>query len=189
MRISTPLGLIAVAGLISACASDPYPGYGPIARVLTDEAVRSVQVTPPPPRPRPGVVVTPPPPRPGVVVTPPPGLARGEYCNSWNSATRSRFRHVITAPPGRARLTISASSDASGGETVAVYPEVNGERGRVRVMFVIAHARGDREASGVVNIPAPPRRERLGQFPIVVDVENAGGRRHAGQYCITVTPA
>lgn len=187
MRLLAPLGLISVAALLSACASDPYPGYGEVARVLTDEAVRSVQVIPPP-RPRPGVVVTPPAPRPGVVVTPPPGLANGEYCNSWNSATRSRFRHVITAPPGRARLTISASSDASGGETVAVYPEVNGERGRARVMFVIAHARGERVASGVVTIPRGVRRDSLGQFPIVVDVENAGGRRHAGRYCITAAP-
>jgi hypothetical protein len=109
-------------------------------------------------------------------------------CNSWDSSTRSRFHHTIEAAPGRVRLRIEARTTASGGETVAVYPSDHGDRGRVRIMFVIATTRGH-TASGYATVPRPASGEQLGRLPIVVDVENAGGRRHQGDYCITVHPA
>lgn len=109
-------------------------------------------------------------------------------CARWDSSTRSRFHHTIEAPPGRVRLRIEARTTASGGETVAVYPSDHGDRGRVRIMFVIATTRGH-TANGYATIPRPAQSEQLGQLPIVVDVENASGRRHRGDYCITVHPA
>lgn len=112
----------------------------------------------------------------------------GGLCNSWDSSTRSRFHHTIEAAPGRVRLRIEARTTASGGETVAVYPSDHGDRGRVRIMFVIATMRGH-TASGYATIPQAARGEPLGRLPIVVDVENASGRQHQGDYCITVHPA
>lgn len=112
----------------------------------------------------------------------------GGLCNSWDSSTRSRFHHTIEAPPGRVRLRIEARTTASGGETVAVYPSDHGDRGRVRIMFVIATTRGH-TATGYATVPRPSAGEQMGRLPIVVDVENAGGRRHQGTYCITVHPA
>ena len=109
-------------------------------------------------------------------------------CNSWDSSTRSRFHHTIEAPPGRVRLRIEARTTASGGETVAIYPSAHGDRGRVRIMFVIATTRGH-TATGYATVPRPAAGEQTGRLPIVVDVENAGGRRHQGNYCITVHPA
>ena len=108
-------------------------------------------------------------------------------CNSWDSSTRSRFHHTIEAAPGRVRLRIEARTTAGGGETVAVYPSDHGDRGGVRIMFVIATTRGH-TANGYATVPRPASGEQLGQLPIVVDVENAGGRRHQGDYCITVHP-
>ena len=114
--------------------------------------------------------------------------AAGELSNSWRSSTRSRFHHTIEAAPGRVRLRIEARTTAGGGETVAVYPSDHGDRGGVRIMFVIATTRGH-TANGYATVPRPASGEQLGQLPIVVDVENAGGRRHQGDYCITVHPA
>ena len=112
----------------------------------------------------------------------------GGLCSSWDSSTRSRFHHTIEAAPGRVRLRIEARTTAGGGETVAVYPSDHGDRGRVRIMFVIATTRGH-TANGYATVPRPAPGEQLGRLPIVVDVENAGGRRHQGDYCITVHPA
>lgn len=118
----------------------------------------------------------------------PQAPSSGGLCNSWDSATRSRFHHTIQATPGRVRLRIEARTTASGGETVAVYPSDHGDRGRVRILFVIATTRGH-AASGYATVPRPAPGEQMGRLPIVVDVENAGGRRHQGDYCITVHPA
>lgn len=112
----------------------------------------------------------------------------GDLCARWDSSTRSRFHHTVEAPPGRVRLRIEARTTASGGETVAVYPSDHGDRGRVRIMFVIATTRGH-TANGYATIPRPAQGEQLGRLPIVVDVENASGRQHQGDYCITVHPA
>ena len=115
-------------------------------------------------------------------------LPESEYANSWDSATRSRFQHVIEAPPGRARLTIHARTNAGGGETVAIYPTTAaGGRGGVRIAFVIATTAGN-SRSATVTIPRPARNEQFGRLPITVDVENASGRQLAGEYSIVVEP-
>jgi hypothetical protein len=114
-------------------------------------------------------------------------MGPGDFCERWDSSTRTRFHHIITAPPGRARLHINARTSSPGGETVAIYPSNYGERGNVRIMFVIATTRGH-AAVGHTNIPQPAPGENLGQLPIVVDVENNSGRRQWGEYCITVHP-
>jgi hypothetical protein len=115
--------------------------------------------------------------------------AGGELANTWRSSTRSRFHHVLQAAPGRHRLTIHATTTASGGETVAIYPQTaGGERGRVRIGFVIATTRGNSREM-FVTIPQPAEGEQLGKLPIIVDVENAGGREHSGNYSLTLAPA
>jgi hypothetical protein len=115
-------------------------------------------------------------------------LPASEYANSWDSATRSRFQHVIEAPPGRARLTIHARTNAGGGETVAIYPTTAaGGRGGVRIAFVIATTVGN-SRSATVTIPRPARNEQFGRLPVTVDVENASGRQLAGEYSIIVEP-
>ena len=115
--------------------------------------------------------------------------AAGELSNSWRSSTRSRFHHLLEAAPGRHRLTIQATTTASGGETVAIYPQTaGGERGGVRIGFVIATTRGNSREM-YVTIPQPAQGEQLGRLPIIVDVENAGGREHSGNYSLTLAPA
>lgn len=113
----------------------------------------------------------------------------GELSNSWRSSTRSRFHHVLEGAPGRYRLTIRATTTSPGGETVAVYPQTStGERGRVRIGFIIATTKGNAREM-FVTIPEPPRGETQGRLPIVVDVENASGREYAGNYSLELQPA
>ncbi len=117
------------------------------------------------------------------------GMASGEYSNSWRSSTRSRFSHVLEAAPGRYRLTLNATTNSPGGETVAVYPQTSGgQRGSVRIGFVIATTVGNSEEM-FVTIPQPGEGEQLGQLPIIVDVENASGREYSGHYSIALEPA
>jgi hypothetical protein len=111
-----------------------------------------------------------------------PAADMGPYANSWDAAEFSHFRHTLhAAAPGERTLTLQAMTDSPGGETVAVYPVgADGERSTVRIFFVIA----DRDGSSVeetVEIPAEG-------LPVEVVVENAGGRRHAGSYTLTVAP-
>jgi hypothetical protein len=83
--------------------------------------------------------------------------------------------------PGAHTLTLQAQTDAPGGETVAVYPVGDdGERRTVRIAFVIADTDGS-SAQESVEIPAEG-------LPVEVVVENAGGRRHAGNYTLTIGP-
>lgn len=106
--------------------------------------------------------------------------AAGPYANSWDAAEYSRFEHVLQASePGAHALVLQAQSDAPGGETVAVYPMgADGTRSGGRLVFVVATAAG-RSARETVEIPAAG-------LPVQVVVENAGGRRHAGSYTLTV---
>ena len=112
-----------------------------------------------------------------------PASDLGPYANSWDSDQFSRFRHVLNAAtPGSNNLTLTAQTDAGGGETVAVYPVgPDGERRTVRLIFVVADVDGT-TGTETVDIPAEG-------LPVEVVVENAGGRRHAGNYTLTVAPA
>lgn len=112
----------------------------------------------------------------------------GPYANSWAASEPSTFTHVLEAAPGRRAVTLTARTDSPGGETVAVYPQTpSGERGKVRLMFVIATRQGN-SVTRDVTFPAPPRGEAVAKLPVVVVVENASGRRYAGEYTLTVSP-
>jgi hypothetical protein len=113
---------------------------------------------------------------------PAPVADMGPYTNSWDAAEFSRYRHTLNAAtPGEHAVTLQATTNASGGETVAVYPVgPDGERQTVRIMFVIADVDGESEEA-TVEIPAGGRE-------VEVVIENAGGRRHAGAYTLTVAP-
>jgi len=106
----------------------------------------------------------------------------GPYTNTWDSDRFSTFRHTLNAAtPGSHALTLQAQTDAGGGETVAVYPiGPDGERRTVRLIFVIADTDGTTGTESV-DIPAEG-------LPVEVVVENAGGRRHAGSYTISIAP-
>lgn len=122
-----------------------------------------------------------------MLAVPLPGAAQeGVHANAWSGTGFSTFHHVLEAAPGRRTLTLQAQTDASGGETVAVYPEPSpGVRGKVRLMFVIASTRGNTRTA-TVNFPAARRGETLSRLPVMVVVENASGRRHAGNYTLRV---
>jgi hypothetical protein len=109
-----------------------------------------------------------------------PAADLGPYANSWDSDQFSRFRHTLNAAtPGGHSLTLAAQTNAGGGETVAVYPiGPDGERRTVRLIFVIADVDGT-TGTETVDIPAEG-------LPVEVVVENAGGRRHAGRYTLTI---
>jgi hypothetical protein len=109
-----------------------------------------------------------------------PAVDLGPYANNWDSDQFSRFRHTLnSATPGANSLTLTAQTDAGGGETVAVYPiGPDGERRTVRLIFVVADIDGT-TGTEMVDIPAEG-------LPVEVVVENAGGRRHAGNYTLTV---
>jgi hypothetical protein len=109
-----------------------------------------------------------------------PAADLGPYTRTWESDQFSRFRHTLHAPiPGANSLTLSSQTDASGGETVAVYPiGADGQRSSVRLIFVIADVDGT-TGTETVEIPAEG-------LPVEVVIENAGGRRHAGSYTLTV---
>ena len=111
---------------------------------------------------------------------PAPAVDLGPYTNSWDSDQFSRFRHTLNAAtPGAHSLTLAAQTNAGGGETVAVYPiGPDGERRTVRLIFVIADVDGT-TGTETVDIPAEG-------LPVEVVVENAGGRRHAGSYTLTI---
>lgn len=108
-------------------------------------------------------------------------LDLGPYSNSWDAAEFSHFRHTLQASaPGAQTLTLQAQTNSPGGETVAVYPiGPDGERRTVRIVFVIADTDGTSE-DATIDVPAEG-------LPVEVIVENAGGRRHAGSYTITLT--
>jgi hypothetical protein len=109
-----------------------------------------------------------------------PAADLGPYANTWDSDQFSRFRHTLnSATPGANGLTLTAQTDAGGGETVAVYPiGPDGERRTVRLIFVIADRDGT-TGTETVDIPVEG-------LPVEVVVENAGGRRHTGNYTVTV---
>jgi hypothetical protein len=109
-----------------------------------------------------------------------PAADLGPYTNTWDSDQFSRFRHTLhAATPGSNSLTLTAQTDSSGGETVAVYPVgPDGERRTVRLIFVIADIDGT-TGTETVDIPAEG-------LEVEVAIENAGGRRHAGNYTLTV---
>lgn len=112
-----------------------------------------------------------------------PAVDTGPYTNSWDSAEFSRFRHTLHAPtPGVYELTLAATTNSPGGETVAVYPiDAAGAAETARIMFVIATTVGGAETEAVT-IPAEG-------LPVEVAVENASGRALAGSYTLTLTPA
>jgi len=106
----------------------------------------------------------------------------GPYTNSWNADEFSRFSHTLHAPaPGEYQLTLSGTTDSPGGETVAVYPVgPDGAPLTTRIMFVVVTTHGE-AATENVTIPAEG-------LPVVVTVENASGRRLAGEYTLIVAP-
>lgn len=107
--------------------------------------------------------------------------------NRWNANDYTTFRHVIEGPPGKVNLSLKACTDASGGETVAVYlMDRNGARKTGWRMFVIATRKGNAR-SGSLTLPMPARGQTLSKLPIMVVVENASGRPHVGEYQLTVT--
>ncbi len=114
---------------------------------------------------------------------PAPAADLGPYTNTWDSDQFSRFRHTLSsATPGPNSITLTAQTDAGGGETVAVYPlGPDGERRTVRLIFVVADIDGT-TGTETVDIPAEG-------LPVEVVVENAGGRRHAGSYTLTLSAA
>ncbi len=108
--------------------------------------------------------------------------------NRWDADQPTTFRHTLEGTAGRKQLRIDATSSATGGETVAVYPVgPDGQRGTARILFVIATRQGNTR-SGAVTLPAPPRGESFSRLPIVVVVENASGRRNSGEYTLTLAP-
>ena len=108
--------------------------------------------------------------------------------NHWDSDKASTFTHVLQGSPGRRVLRIDATTTASGGETVAVYPmAADGGRGRARILCVIATVQGN-SRTGAVTLPAAPPGETVARLPVVVVVENASGRRNAGDYTLTLAP-
>jgi|GEM_PF-2874679 len=109
-----------------------------------------------------------------------PAADLGPYTNSWDSAEFSRFQHTLrAAEPGSRTLRLQAQTNAPGGETVALYPlRADGSRGGGRTVFVVADMDGE-EAQATWDIPADG-------LAVQVAVENAGGRRHAGTYTLTV---
>jgi hypothetical protein len=111
-----------------------------------------------------------------------PAADMGPYTNTWDSDQFSSFRHTLNAAtPGSHALTLTAQTNASGGETVAVYPiGADGQRSTVRIIFVIADVDG---TTGTENVDIPAEG-----LLVEVVVENAGGRRHAGNYSITIAP-
>jgi hypothetical protein len=108
----------------------------------------------------------------------------GPYTNNWDSNEFSRFTHTLHAvAPGVRSITLAAQTNSPGGETVAVYPvKADGERGSPRIMFVIADQDGQ---DGTAELEFPASGAGV---PVMVVVENAGGRRHAGSYTLTVAP-
>ena len=108
---------------------------------------------------------------------------RGPYANSWDSNDFSRFRHTLQAPSGGEHmLTLSATTNSPGGETVAVYlAGPDGEPLTGWRMFVVASTRGETETQ-MLEFPEG------GAQPVVVVVENASGRQLAGNYTLTVAP-
>lgn len=106
----------------------------------------------------------------------------GPYTNAWDSDQFSSFRHTLNAAtPGTHALTLTALTNAGGGETVAVYPiGPDGQRQTVRIIFVIADVDG---TTGTENVDIPAEG-----LPVEVVIENAGGRRLAGNYTISIAP-
>jgi hypothetical protein len=166
MRKIAIAGLVACALCTAPAAAQRLPSIGGIVRDVIDEAADSAT----------SEAIA------GAAV-------EGELANTWRSSTRSRFHHVLEAAPGRHRLTIQATTTSPGGETVAVYPQTaGGERGGVRIGFVIATRAGSSEEM-FVTIPQPPEGEATASLPIIVDVENASGREYSGNYSLTLAPA
>jgi hypothetical protein len=107
----------------------------------------------------------------------------GPYENAWDSDAVSEFRHTLQAPSaGDHTVTITATTDSPGGETVAVYlADPAGEAMTGWRLFVIA-TRGGESESRALEFPEG------GAVAVVVRVENASGRRFAGRYSMTVEP-
>lgn len=108
----------------------------------------------------------------------------GPYSNAWDSNEFSTFRHTLYAPtPGPHTLTLSAQTNAGGGETVAVYPiGPDGEALTARIMFVIATISGNSETAEL-DFPSDGSG-----VEVQVAVENASGQTLAGMYTLTVEP-
>ena len=110
------------------------------------------------------------------------------FSNSWNSDRPTQFSHVLEAEPGKVTLTLKAKTTASGGETVAVYfADPQGNRKTGWRLFVIATRNGNGASKSVV-IPKPRANHKTSKVPLVVVVENAGGRTNSGEYTLTMSP-
>lgn len=112
-----------------------------------------------------------------------PAADPGPYSNAWDSDDFSRFQHTLQAPSGGVHmLTLTATTNSPGGETVAVYlAGPDGEPLTGWRMFVVASTRGE-TATEELEFP------ESGVQPVVVVVENASGRRLAGSYTLSVAP-
>ena len=111
----------------------------------------------------------------------------GPFSNSWNSDRPTQFSHAIEAEPGKVTLTLQAKTTASGGETVAVYfADAQGNRKTGWRLFVIATRNGNSASKSVV-IPKSKPNHKTSKVPLIVVVENAGGRTNSGEYTLTVS--
>jgi hypothetical protein len=111
----------------------------------------------------------------------------GPFSNSWNSDRPTQFSHVIEAEPGKVTLTLKAKTTASGAETVAVYfADAQGNRKTGWRLFVIATRNGNSASKSVV-IPKSKPNHKTSKVPLIVVVENDGGRTNSGEYTLSVS--
>lgn len=99
----------------------------------------------------------------------------------WSATGFTTFKRVLVGRPGKHALGLYGCSSAGGGETVAVYlAGADGERKTGWRHFVIATRNGNNKV-GTITLPKAAPGQTLSRLPIVIVVENASGKPHAGE--------